>query len=84
MMGLRKIIKTKSATILGKNLKWYRENSKLTKGRLSKLIGVHRAQVGKWETGTSFPSAQNIDKLTNVFGIAPTDLFITENAKKKS
>jgi len=61
--------------LLAKNLKNLREIYGLSQMELAEMISCSPTLIGKIETMKRFPSADNIDRLTEAFKIAPTDLF---------
>jgi transcriptional regulator with XRE-family HTH domain len=70
--------KSKTAKILGSNIKLLRLQSNLSQEKLAELIGVHRSQISNWEAGSTFPTGVNIDKLISIFGISLSDFFQTD------
>ncbi len=50
-------------------LKKARTEKGLSKGDLSKQIGVHYAQIGRYEEKGARPSAEVLGKLANVLGV---------------
>lgn len=47
----------------------YRRKKLLTRDQLAEYMGVTSAAVGKWESGKSFPTAEKLEKLSNLYGV---------------
>jgi len=56
-------------------LKFYRENSGKSQREISELIGLTQQAYSRWEKGKSFPNANQIIKLCQIFHCSPNDLF---------
>lgn len=56
----------------------FRKNSGISQERLAELLGVSRQTVSRWEQGAFTPSAENLAKLSEVFG-APVDAFLKDD-----
>ena len=61
------------------NLRYYREENKLTQEELAKLAGVSRQSIISIEKGHYIPTSVLALKLSVVLKIKTEDLFILEN-----
>lgn len=59
---------------LGKNIKKYRKEKKLSQTQFGKLLGVNRGAVSMWETGETQPYGK-IDKIAEVLGVSTIELI---------
>ncbi len=59
---------------LGENIRNKREELKLSQEYVAEQLGVSRQAVSKWETGQSEPTAGNLVRLADVFGIGLSEL----------
>lgn len=56
-------------------LKEYRETLKLSQAEVAEMFGLTQQAYSRWEKGLSFPNAQQIIKLCEIFKCTPNDLF---------
>jgi len=56
-------------------LKEYRETLKLSQSDVAEMFGLTQQAYSRWEKGLSFPNAQQIIKLCEIFKCTPNDLF---------
>ncbi|WP_449449213.1 helix-turn-helix domain-containing protein [Streptococcus suis] len=61
----------------GKNLSRLRKEKGLTQDELAQIIGVQKAAISKIESGTSYPTFANLDKIAEFFNVTPNQLFGT-------
>jgi len=54
----------------GERLQRLRIEKKLSQSELAKLVGMHPNQIGRYERGTSQPTAEKIKKLCEVLGVS--------------
>ena len=47
-----------------------RRNCKLTQAKAAKEIGVSPKTLSNWETGTTFPTQQHIEKMCELYGVS--------------
>ena len=66
---------TKILENLGKNIKKYRLNLKLTQEELAEKVGIHPTYVGKLESGKNNPSTIMLYKISRALKISLCDLF---------
>lgn len=52
-----------------------REDSGAPMKQVASEVGVSLATLGAWERGTRFPSAENIERLADYYGIEPCRLL---------
>ena len=60
---------------VGRKIKKYRQNMKLTQFKLGELIDINQRQVALLEAGKSFPSLTTLSKMSNIFCCKVSDLF---------
>lgn len=56
-------------THLGKQIKKYREQSKLSQLDLAVMIEVEQSNVSNWEKGKYLPTLTNLVKIADIFGL---------------
>lgn len=56
----------------------YRKNSGVSQEKLAELLGISRQTVSRWEQGAFTPSAENLAKLSEVFGV-PVEAFLKDD-----
>ena len=61
--------------LFGKRIKELRKKSGYTQEQLSEKLGLFQKQIGNIETGTCFTTINNLEKLSNLFGVEVKDLF---------
>ncbi len=61
--------------LFGKRIKELRKKHKYTQEQLSEKLGLFQKQVGNIETGTCFTTMNNLEKLSDLFGVEIKDLF---------
>ena len=54
---------------ISKNLRALRAANRLSQAELAKKINVSRNIIGRWESGESIPTIENIIKLTTLFEV---------------
>lgn len=59
---------------LGENIAARRKALKLSQEYLAEHVGVSRQAVSKWETGQTEPTAKNLVRLAQLFGISVSEL----------
>ena len=64
--------------IFGSNLRQYRKKNHLTQEALAEAIGVTSKHLGLIENGSTFVSAELIEKASAVLGISPATLFYSD------
>jgi len=69
--------------LFGKRIKELRKQNKLTQEELSEMLGVFPKQVGNIETGTTFTTMNNIEKLAKVLNVEIEDLFTFSQQKER-
>ena len=60
---------------IAKFLKDERENSNLTQEEAAKRIGVSKSIISKWETGKSYPSLENLSKISETYGVSINEIL---------
>lgn len=69
---------------LGERIKECRQRIGLSQEKVAELVGVSRQAVTKWEVNQSVPSADNLFKLAEIFGISLDVLMGTEDSGKQA
>ena len=70
--------------LFGKRIKELRKMLNMTQEQLSEKLGVFQKQIGNIETGTTFTTMANIEKLAHIFGVEVKDLFDYEHKHSPS
>lgn len=63
---------------LKENIKYYRKAKGLTQAEVADKLNVARATVTQWETGDTSPKVERLEKLAEIFEIAPGMLISYE------
>ena len=63
---------------LGEKIRDCRIRAGLSQEKLAEHMDVTRQAVGKWETGQSAPSAENLQRLSDLFGESMTPPSVPE------
>ena len=63
---------------IGRKIKYYRENMKMTQKEIAEILGVEPATVSKYESNTIEPSIENLKKLAEIFEISIDKLINDE------
>ena len=76
------IKKEEVRALVGKNIRNERTARGMTTEELAKLIGHTPSSIGLIERGERGASAQNLHKLSKIFGIPTDNFFVEEDAPK--
>ena len=60
---------------ISKFLKEERENSNLTQEEVATRIGVSKSLIYKWESGKSYPSLENLSKISETYGVSINEIL---------
>ena len=66
------------------NLKYLREQKKLSQNKLAGLLGVNQTTIARWENGEMSPSLESILDISDVLNISLFDLASQDLAKDTS
>ena len=66
--------------MIGEKIKKKRKELNLTQEYLAKELNISRQAISKWEKEMSYPSMENLVKLSEIFGV---DIEYFKNEKKK-
>ena len=69
--------------LFGKRIKELRKLNKLTQEQVSEMLGVFQKQIGNIETGVTFTTMNNLEKLAETFNVEIKDLFDFEHKKER-
>lgn len=61
-----------------KNLKYIRENKKISKNKLGELVGVNQTTIGRWESEEIKPSIDNVEEVAKALNVELPDLLIKD------
>ena len=64
-----------SSIKLGKNIKRIREQKKMKKGEIWRVLGFDRAQMSNIEAGKGNPTLATIEKIAQALGVASDELL---------
>lgn len=67
--------------LLGLKIKEIRKQRKLTREKLSELVGVDNGYISKLEIGQNFPTIGTLEKIANVLEVELSVLFQFTDAK---
>ncbi|MDD2628524.1 MAG: helix-turn-helix transcriptional regulator [Clostridia bacterium] len=70
------------AKLLGKNVKYYRFQKKLTQEQLAEKLNASSNYIGRIERGQHSPSLKKIAHISKVLDVEPYELFINRSDKK--
>ncbi len=68
-------------SIVGDNVKYYREKAGYTQDTLAEKCGVSGKTIQKIEKGESWPEGETYLNLINIFGLDAPDLLISKNSQ---
>lgn len=72
-----------SLKLFGKRLKELRKINKLTQEQLSEIIGLDPKQICRIENGACFTTFETLQKISKVYNVEISDLFLYEHKKTK-
>ncbi len=61
-----------------KNLKFLRENKKISKNKLGEMVGVNQSTIGRWESNEITPSIDNVEEVAKALNVALPDILIKD------
>ncbi len=67
--------------LLGKRIRDARKAKGLTQERLAELLGIGTSNISYIETGKFSPSMENFEKLVEILGVEPSELYTFETLK---
>jgi transcriptional regulator with XRE-family HTH domain len=68
-------------TVFGTNLKYYRKKRSLSQEKLAEIVNITPKHLSTIETGTTFVSAELLEKLTKYLNVSASALFYTVEEK---
>lgn len=68
---------------VGQNIQEMRKKLKMTQEQLAELIGIETISLSKIETGKSYPTSENLAKISTVLNVEPYEFFLFEKEKTK-
>lgn len=71
-------------SIFSKNLKFLREQKKLSQNKLAELSNVNQTTIARWETEEISPSLDNVYDLSLALNVSISDLTGTDLTKESS
>ncbi|MBQ8459671.1 helix-turn-helix transcriptional regulator [bacterium] len=63
---------------LGLKIRELRKKQGISQEKFSELIDMNPRQIVRIESGESFPTAENLEKIAEALNIKPQELFFTE------
>ena len=66
----------------GSRIQEKRKEQGLSQEALAEMLGVSRQALGKWESGASFPTLENLVQLARIFHMSLDELITGEEAQK--
>jgi transcriptional regulator with XRE-family HTH domain len=67
----------------GQRIKELRKQKKLTQEQLSEKLGLFQKQIGNIETGTTFTTMANIEKIADLLEVDISELFDFEHHQSR-
>lgn len=61
-----------------------RVNARLTQKEAAERLGISNVTLGNWENGITFPNAQQIDKICELYGVSYDNLNFLPNDPLKA
>ncbi|MBP2100747.1 helix-turn-helix transcriptional regulator [Enterococcus rivorum] len=68
---------------LAENIKKYRKKESLTQVELAEKLDISKHSVISYEKGMTFPSSDILEKMMDLFGVTPNELFFPMNIRNK-
>ena len=65
--------------LLGKRIKEVRKSKGLTQEQVAEIIGMEPASLSNIENGRYYPTSDNLEKIINVLGVKPSELYSFEH-----
>ncbi len=62
--------------LLGKKIRQLRKSNNWTQEQLSEKLGINAKSILRIESGKTFPTVQNLEKLAEIFNIEVAELFV--------
>ena len=69
--------------LFGLRIKELRKKCNMTQEQLAEKLGVFPKQIGNIETGTTFTTMANLEKLAKIFGVEINELFNFNHQKTR-
>ena len=69
--------------LLGARIREIRKKNKLTQEKLAELVGIGTPNISYIETGRFEPSMDTLEKISDVLGVYPYELYMFEHLKTK-
>ena len=60
------------------NLKFLREEKRISKNKLGELVGVNQSTISRWESNEIKPSIDNVEEVAKVLNVPLPDLLIKD------
>lgn len=57
------------------NLKYYRENKKISRSKMAKCLGITPAAYGAYELGKREPNYDTLNNIASILNVSPNDLL---------
>lgn len=67
--------------LLGQNIRKFRKAKNLTQEQLAELVGIGTANISYIENGKFSPSAETLEKLSEVLKVYPYEFYMFEHLK---
>ena len=67
--------------MIGKNIKYYRNEREMTQEELAAKLNVTRQAVSNWETGKTQPDVETLSSIAEVLGVTLDDLIAKPKSK---
>lgn len=69
--------------IVGQKIQKFRKIKKITQEQLAEMIGIETVSLSKIETGRSYPTSENLAKISEILDVEPYEFFLTSKMPEK-
>lgn len=74
---------TNSNTIIGQNIRLFREEMGLTQDALGKFLGIPREQISYYESGSRSIPVEQLNRIANLFCVEEYDFYEEDSSKRR-
>ena len=63
---------------VGQKIQEFRKKKKITQEQLAEMINIETVSLSKIETGRSYPTSENLAKISKILEVEPFEFFLSE------
>lgn len=67
---------------VGQKIQKFRKKKKITQEQLAEIINIETVSLSKIKTGRSYPTSENLAKISKILEVEPFEFFISENKSR--